>query len=108
MASTSASAKLMPGHDRSAGERAGKDRERQADAEQPQRHRVLAAQRAQRDPRGIGEQDERQRDLREPLDRLALELEVEQPEHRPGEEAAVVKNIAPETFTRWSRLETVA
>ena len=75
-----------PGDHERAHEGARDDRQREADAQQPQRHGELPTQRAQRDPRGIREEHERQRDLGQELDLLALEPEVEQPEHRPGEQ----------------------
>src|SRR3954453_1525682 len=65
-----------PGDHQRAHQGAGDDREREADAQQPQRHRELPTERAQRDPRGIREQHERQRDLRQQLDLLAFEPEV--------------------------------
>ena len=109
IASTSASAKLTPGHDRRADQRPGDDRQRQADPEQAQRHRVLAAQRAQRDPRRVGEQHERQRDLGEQLDLLAVRRAgPADPSTGPTSSPAVVKNIAPDTFSRSSRRETAA
>ena len=66
-----------------AGERADGDRERQADPEQPGRHRELLAQGRQRDPRGVGEEDERQRRLRQQLDGLAADAQIDQAEYRP-------------------------
>ena len=68
-------------------QRPGDDRERQADPEQRTGTANSLAQRPQRDPRRVGEQHERQRDLGEQLHLLALDLEVEQPEHRPDEQA---------------------
>ena len=75
-ASSSASAH----ESREAGERddeAGHERQRQADPEQAQRHRELAAQRAQVDPRGVCEQDQRERRFGEQLDRLAGRREID-------------------------------
>ena len=108
IASTTASAKLTPGRTAAPITRAGHDRERQADPEQAQRHRGLVAERPQRDPRRVREQDQGQRDLGEQLHLLAVHLQVHQPQHRPTSRPAVVKNIAPETLSRSSRRETVA
>ena len=87
IASTSASVKLIPGITRRADQGSGEDRERQADPQQPQRHRKLVVERAQRDPRRVPEQHQRQRDLGEQLDLFAAQVKVQQPEHRPGEQA---------------------
>ena len=97
-----------PGHDRRRRQRAGDDRERQADPQQAQRHRELVTERAQRDPRRVGEEHERQRDLGEQLDLLAVHLQSSNPSTGPTSRPAVVKNIAPDTFSRSSRRETVA
>ena len=51
--------------DRGRGHGSERDRQRQADAEQPERHPDAAAQPAGVDPRGVAEQHERERSLRE-------------------------------------------
>ena len=85
--STSASTRLTPGSTPTPDERPGGDRERQADAEQPRRYGELGAQGRERDPRGVGEEDERQRRLRQQLHRLAADTQIDQAEHRAGEQA---------------------
>jgi hypothetical protein len=67
-------------------ERAGHDRERQADPEQPGRYRELAAQSRERDPRGISEEDQRQRRLRQQLHGLTADAQIDQAEHRACEQ----------------------
>jgi hypothetical protein len=69
------------------GERAEDDRERQPNPEQPGRYRELLAQSRERDPGGIGEEHERQRRLREQLDWLAADTQVDQAQYRAGEQA---------------------
>ena len=76
-----------PWKDGDAGHRAGRNRQGQAQPEEARRDAELAAERRNRDPRGVGEEDERQRRLGQQLDRLASELEVEQPERGPREQA---------------------
>jgi hypothetical protein len=76
-----------PGQDHGPRDHPHEDRERQADAEQPQRNGELAPQRRKRDPRRVREQHQCQGDLREPLDELALDLEVEQSQDGPDEQA---------------------
>ena len=85
--STSASTRLTPGSTTDADERAGGDRERQADPEQARRYSELAAQGGERDPRSVGEEDQRQRRLRQQLDGLAADVQVDQPEHRTCQQA---------------------
>ena len=68
-------------------ERAGGDRERQTDPEQPGRYRELRAQRRERDPGGVSEEDERQRRLRQQLDGLAADTQIDQAEYRPCQQA---------------------
>src|SRR3954452_19707829 len=57
------------GEQRLGEERSERDRQRQSDAEKPRRHAALAAQDADVDPGGVGEQDEGERRLREGADR---------------------------------------
>ena len=65
---------------------AQRQRQGQADPEQTQRHRELAAQRAHVDPRGVREQDERKRRLGEQLDRLAGRRDLDQPQRLRADE----------------------
>ena len=58
-------------------ERAGHDRERQPDREQPKGHDVLAAQDGEIDPRRIGEEHDDQRRLGDPADSVAPDRRVE-------------------------------
>ena len=69
------------------GERAEGDRQRQANPEQPGRHRELLTQGRERDPGGVGEEDERQRRLRQQLDGLAADAQIDQPEDRSRQQA---------------------
>ena len=86
IASTTASAKLTPGTTATPTSAPAGDRERQAEPEEPQRHCVLAAQRVQRDPRRVGEQHQGERDLREQLDVLAVDRQIEQAQQRAGDQ----------------------
>ena len=70
IASTSASAHVTFGNTSLPDERAGNDRERQADAQQACGYCVFAPERAQVDARGIGEQNDDERGLGERTDRL--------------------------------------
>ena len=65
---------------------ARENREWKPDPEQAQRHGVFDLQRPQRDPGGVGEQHKGQRGLRQDLERLAADVEVDQPEHRAGDQ----------------------
>jgi hypothetical protein len=88
MARTRASTHGRSGRTGDRSERSGDDRQRQADPEQPRRHANLAPERAEVDARRVGEENERERGLRENTDAFALDLEVEPAEHfRPGNEA---------------------
>ena len=69
------------------------------------RHRELLAQRRQRDPRGVGEEDERQRRLREQLTRSLPILRSTRPNTGPASKPADVKKIAGVTSDRSSRPE---
>ena len=62
-------------------ERAGSDREGKADPEQPHRQVMVAAQSTQVDPRGVGEEDQRERRLGEGADRFTQGREVHLAEH---------------------------
>jgi hypothetical protein len=60
---------------------AERDRQRQADTEQPQRHTDLAAKLSEIDARGVAEQDQRQRRLRQRLDGRARARQIDPVEH---------------------------
>ena len=64
----------------------GDDRERESDPEQAGWHGEFLAQSGERDARGIREEDQRERRLRQQLDRLAADLEIDEPEHRAGQQ----------------------
>ena len=68
-------------------ERAGHDRQRQAHAEEAEWEGVLHAERAQVDPRRVGEQNERERRLREELDLPAARGKVDETEPRAYDQA---------------------
>ena len=71
-----------PGEDDGAGQCPGRNGHGKAEPEEARRDAELVAKGRDRDPRGVGEEDERQRRLGQQLDRLAAELQVEQPENR--------------------------
>jgi hypothetical protein len=90
-------------------ERTKDDRERKADSEQTERHGVLPAQRSEVDPRGVREEDERQRRLREQPDDAALDLELDPAEHlAPVSRPAVTKTTAGVRGERTRRPGTAA
>ena len=88
------------------GESAEGDRERQANPEQPGRYRELLPQGRERDPGGVSEEDERQRRLRQQLDGLAADAQIDQA-RRPAPPAGPrdMKKIAGVTSDRSSRPE---
>ena len=67
-------------------EEARHERQGQADPEQPERHRELAAKRTDVDPRSVREQDESKRRLGEQLDRLSGRGDVDQPQRVRADE----------------------
>ena len=79
-ASRSASAQVSEPSRTSADAEAGHDRQRQADPEQTRRDRDLVTERAQVDPRGVAEEHDRERRLRQQLHRLAGHARVDEPE----------------------------
>ena len=85
--STSASTRLMPGSTPTPASVPASDRQRQPDPEQARGHGELVAQRRERDPRRVREEDERQRRLGQQLDGLGADPQVDQAEHRAGEQA---------------------
>ena len=85
-ARSSASAHKSSGNTTRASDESGHERQRQADPEQAQRHRELAAQRAHVDPRGVREQDQRKRRLGEQLDRLSGRRRLDEPQRLRADE----------------------
>ena len=75
------------GQDADADERTGDDRQRQADAEQARPARSTpCAERRSEIREASANRTERQRRLRQQLDRLAADLEIDETEHRAGQQ----------------------
>ncbi len=66
--------------------KAREDRERETDPEQPRGHEVLPPQRGEVDPRGVGEQHQRESRLGQQANRLAASSEIDPPEALVAEE----------------------